>query len=440
MNIFPEYLTSPSTLFSGRPRSLLLITLTILIPVSGCITVKRGYIFRTRELEEQITSGRITKDSVMPLLLKSKIVMHAKSDSIGSLFPRDYHSRLNASQINGLFENLQENLKADSILQAFVRTDGDCSALKCLMASADVYDKNFFGNTRSRRLVNRGNRSFGIAPSFLNRTHRYLLSPVVRNNKTCEVKEPLSQHPSCAALTGFAVYRRFDRLNEFGYDAINGVSRLFGNIIGHFSAIKDRSREQKMIEKIVQPLDIILLKSSGHLTDKFIPGYFGHAAIWMGDKADLQREGWWSLPEVIPFRRMVRAGKTFAEGLRSGVTLSDLEEFTDGEVFLVIRPVGFSPEEKREIVRLTFSQINKEYDFNYDIESPDRIFCSELVFDSFEKIDWKTHVTWGRVSMTPDEVAETALESSRLTVAALITGDGITEKPSAEKIRNLLKE
>ena len=54
-----------------------------------------------------------------------------------------------------------------------------------------------------------------------------------------------------------------------------------------------------------------------------------------------------------------------------------------------------------------FSQ-EKKYDFNFDVDTTDKIVCSELAYVSFPSIDWPTAKTLGRYSISPDNVAQLA--------------------------------
>ena len=77
----------------------------------------------------------------------------------------------------------------------------------------------------------------------------------------------------------------------------------------------------------------------------------------------------------------------------------------------VLRPV-FDGEDREERIRealiMAFRQVGKDYDFNFDVNTTDKIVCSELAYVSFPSLDWPTEETLGRHSISPDNVAQLA--------------------------------
>ena len=57
---------------------------------------------------------------------------------------------------------------------------------------------------------------------------------------------------------------------------------------------------------------------------------------------------------------------------------------------------------------MAFRQLGKKYDFNFDVDTTDKIVCSELAYISFPSVDWPTEKTLGRHSISPDNVAQLA--------------------------------
>ena len=85
-----------------------------------------------------------------------------------------------------------------------------------------------------------------------------------------------------------------DVIAEMRDDGFDEVSKFFGNSVGLVESRKGKlfGNEQikKEIQEVLQPLDIILEKTPFRLTDKLIPGHFGHVAIWVGNKKELQEK------------------------------------------------------------------------------------------------------------------------------------------------------
>ncbi len=417
---------------------LLLAAAAVMAFLPACMTPRKGFIGETRVWEHKIRSGEVAVDTVLRQAAYGREELEREALRLGAQFPAGHAGVFTATSINGLYGNLQRQMQRDSLLQAAVRAGRDSRAVASLLESAGHYDRLLRPNPRLRRMVNRGNQAYGIPRGFLDKTHRYLLSPRVRQYAKEHLAEDFPHSASRGALVCYAFDREGDRANEAGYDMVNWFSGLFGNSVGTFNPEVRRPREQALLQKHVRPLDILLVKSPTHITDKFIPGFFGHAAIYTGTREELEAAGWWSLSEVVPFRGVSAAGGAYAEALRSGVRLSTPEDFTDGDFFLVLRVTGLSPAEKAATTGRIFRYITQKYDFNFDIQSPDRLYCTELIFLAFEMIRWRSHHLWNRETISPDELVWTALENGRIEPVVLIGPETEVLSPSPERIREFM--
>ena len=63
---------------------------------------------------------------------------------------------------------------------------------------------------------------------------------------------------------------------------------------------------QAALASQLRPLDLLLEKTPFRLTDAFIPGHFGHVAIWLGTEAELRELGLWEHPVVDSMTRVLR--------------------------------------------------------------------------------------------------------------------------------------
>jgi len=211
-----------------------------------------------------------------------------------------------------------------------------------------------------------------------------------------------------------------DFVSEMTNGSVNLVSEMFGNTVGLYEDRKgklhDDKRVAREIRSILQPGDILLEKTPFRLTDRFIPGHFGHVAIWIGDKEALQEYGLWNHHAVRKHRERILAGAghNIVEALRPGVQLSTLEEFMNVDDVAVLRPIALDRKGMKEALLLALRQVGKEYDFNFDVNTTEKIVCSELAYVSYPTIDWPTEQTIGRHTISPDQVAKQALDESPL--------------------------
>lgn len=216
----------------------------------------------------------------------------------------------------------------------------------------------------------------------------------------------------------------FENLNRI----VGRISQFFGNTTGRVQTrdgkLKKLSTDSNVMRSMKQelkPLDILLEKTPMRLTDKFIPGYYGHVAIWLGTAEELaavevMHEGklipLLNHPTVLPHLDKLSQGKMIVEALRiPGVTMNTLENFMDIDDFLVLRSESYDPQSLGEHLLRTFEQVGKAYDFNFNVETQREIVCSELVYAVYVNETWPTSVSVGRYTISPDHVAWKALDS-----------------------------
>jgi hypothetical protein len=224
------------------------------------------------------------------------------------------------------------------------------------------------------------------------------------------------------------------------------LSGLFGNSIGLYESRKGKlygdADALAQIQSELQPLDILLEKTPFRLTDKLIPGHFGHVAIWTGSQAELIDAGVWEELIVNQYAESIDSEHRIIEALRSGVQLSRLEEFLNVDDLVILRPIFDETtrhDDEREALLMAFRQVGKKYDFNFDVNTTDKIVCSELAYISFPAFDWPTDEVLGRHSISPDNVAEMAWNNVPLRLVMFYhDGELVPEEEQADKMRELM--
>ena len=78
----------------------------------------------------------------------------------------------------------------------------------------------------------------------------------------------------------------------------------------------------------LEPFDIVTDRASKFkLSHVIIPGYYGHAGIYLGTKAQLIERGLWDDPIVKPFQKEIEQGYVMLEAKRTGVRIRKLSEY-----------------------------------------------------------------------------------------------------------------
>jgi len=132
---------------------------------------------------------------------------------------------------------------------------------------------------------------------------------------------------------------------------------------------------------------------------------------------------------VVPHQDAIRAGQRVVEALRSGVQLNSLGHFLNVDDVAVLRHDTLEPEQKAEAILQALRQMGKRYDFNFDVETRDRLGCAELLYHAYGHIDWPTRRRLGRSVIIPDDVVARALDGPLVVVSLYDDGERVSDDP-----------
>jgi len=419
--------------------------------LSSCISIQKNYV------------GGKLKDNCRPdktqysLSDTEREDINRNVDSLLSVITlhKNLKKPIRAAEINQLYSDfgrlLDHDRFYDSILHKnlIVNYNQRCSqtfAVAKLLSSAMSYNSIFQKNRTIRRAINMGESGNNIPKRVLQKSNNFLYSPSVRRKISNQCREKyclqtdsilhLLPKTNMFKALYYRVYRHNDRYHCLIRDICHLGSYLVGNGVGFFHGSTDRKTNAKLLLPYLQPYDIILLRSPHHLTEKLIPGYFGHSAIWLGpeltkplisvDKQNNDKQ----ISDI--------SMKSAIEVLRTGVKISSLEEFADGEDFLVLRLKDLSLTQKQNILINIRKQLKKAYDFNFDIESPAAVSCTELVFLAYDFVDWQVRYTWFRYTISPIDLGLTALKNHNFEFPAFIRNSCVLINPDRPFIGSII--
>ena len=183
----------------------------------------------------------------------------------------------------------------------------------------------------------------------------------------------IAQSPSYSMVKKWSPYyvisRKIGFLGGITTDSVTGLERdgvslfsmVFGNAVGLVETRKGKLYEKKEVLTDVRGSlkagDILLEKTPFRLTDKLIPGYWGHAAVWIGSEEELQELGIWDNPLVARYRNEIREGRMVVEALRSGVEMNTLQHFLNIDSIGVLRKPDLSREGRANAVILALAAV-----------------------------------------------------------------------------------
>jgi len=436
----------------NRFTIIYVLVLSILF-FASCSSLQKNYLGKA---ERQFINIKIDNKQLAQLDSARSITDH-KADSLVRSFEAKGHTRhLNAYEVNALFSGFADQLDCDraynSILQKSKKVKGQLSPMQRyaaakLLRSAYTYDSLYQHQRKVRRTLNRGDAANNIPRNIIQKSRDFLYSSSVRkkllnhSGKQDAADSLLMRLPATNFFkeTYYSLYRHNDCIinSLYGTFSFAGAT-LFGKKSGPVRLRAKQKKDAAKLQAQLQPFDILLSRNTNHVTAKIIPGYFGHAAIWLGATAAHKRK---RLKDI--FRKNKDKVNSIneqgiAEALRSGVQISSLKDFADGDVFLIIRPCFLTDEQKKNISSNALKQLHKAYDFNFDIESPDMINCTELIYLAYDFVHWKVSAFMGRYTIFPDDLLETSIGNEQFEIVALLKDGKLIEHPDSNAIRTIM--
>ncbi len=148
----------------------------------------------------------------------------------------------------------------------------------------------------------------------------------------------------------------------------------------------------KELSAKLKPGDIFLERRNWYVSNAFLPGYWPHAALYVGTPDDLRALGLHHDPRVqAHWDRYLRHDArghacVVLESISEGVTFTSLEHsIGEADSVALLRP-RLEPDQIREAIAKAFSHAGKPYDFEFDFFSSDKLVCTELVYRAYDGV------------------------------------------------------
>lgn len=416
LELVPYGFRSTLSVFNRKERvhksvSLLLVLAGAFLLFS-CSTTKNGFIPSSSIYD--MLEAPSQKD--LGVLIQKKETLNKESEAIVRSMKKSHATwqAVRAKDINDLFLNLKSQYKTDRCFQHIsMHSANDSvkrSARQNLVRAADFYNATFQEEKWLRRIINRGDEGLSLEKNTHLRSQRFLWKRKTRK----QIFEPdLTLASSGKTKFDFIRQTSSDRLYGSFYKLFGFGSRIFGHLV-YDAHLKPRPEKNKFILPHLKKWDIVCMKSPYRLTDKFIPGYFGHVGIYLGDTV-------------------------FAEVIQGGVVYSDFHRFAEGRIFVVVRPGRVTRKQNKRMWQIVKAQVGKRYDYNFNVESPDQVFCTELVYLVYEQFPWKAKRVPGYFTISPDDVVLEALRNNNLLIPLYMKNGQLVKNPSHSSIEKLFR-
>lgn len=162
--------------------------------------------------------------------------------------------------------------------------------------------------------------------------------------------------------------------------------------------------------------DVLLCRAEGKLTAALLPGFWSHAAIYLGARAEL---------EALHVHEHLHAAKRWEEvpadagplgcvieGVAPRVRICPLEICLHADHVVVLRPNVPSAQVAAALGE-AFGHLGKPYDFEFDFNVSSRIVCTELIYRCYHGrglIQFPLVKRLGRFTLSGDDIVHLALD------------------------------
>ncbi|MGJ8651946.1 MAG: YiiX/YebB-like N1pC/P60 family cysteine hydrolase [Opitutaceae bacterium] len=132
------------------------------------------------------------------------------------------------------------------------------------------------------------------------------------------------------------------------------------------------------LETFLKPGDVIVTRHDDALSNLFLPGFWPHAAFYIGSNSQRSEIG-------VSSEQSVGDTVRFLESKRDGVLLRPADDTLQVDAFVVLRPT-FDTIAVAQAIARGLTHAGKLYDFIFDFTASDRLACTELVYRSFHSV------------------------------------------------------
>jgi hypothetical protein len=182
--------------------------------------------------------------------------------------------------------------------------------------------------------------------------------------------------------------------------ALYGLQKLAGSLVadkylryGHQPCLPKDTAER--VQALLLPGDVLIVRKEYALTNYFLPGYWPHAALYLGDAAALHSLGlfdhenakptWRELLELSGDPSSAFDSKKVLESMKDGVHVRSVDSPFSSDSIVVLRPRLSRAEIRDGLARVLLHE-GKSYDFDFDFRRADKLVCTEVVYRAYEGV------------------------------------------------------
>ncbi|NQU25680.1 MAG: hypothetical protein HQ567_30705 [Candidatus Nealsonbacteria bacterium] len=180
------------------------------------------------------------------------------------------------------------------------------------------------------------------------------------------------------------------------------------------------------IGELLQPGDVIICRKEYAITNYFLPGYWKHAALYLGEPAELEALGIADHENVRPrWARLLSPDALHPhrvlEAMKDGVQIRPVASPCASDAVVVVRP-RLATGDVAEALARGLCHEGKPYDFDFDFTRADRLVCTEVVYRSYEGIGgmrFDLTSRAGRLTFSAEDLVAMALKCTHFEPTAV---------------------
>lgn len=192
------------------------------------------------------------------------------------------------------------------------------------------------------------------------------------------------------------------------FSALEASGRLVSELHDRWTPPRIGEALQAEIDALLAPGDVLITRHDHAVTNLFLPGFWPHAALFVGSAEDRRR-----LDIEVDADRCTRwsGDRRVLEALKDGVQYRPLEQTLAVDVVAVIRPQLEAGNIARALARVSVHE-GKGYNFDFDFFRSDRLVCTEVVYRAFDGlggIEIPLQERSGRPTLSAEDLLDLAL-------------------------------
>ncbi len=264
-----------------------------------------------------------------------------------------------------------------------------------------------------------------------------------------------------AKVRGRRVAHRLGRdvLGRALYGLQKAVASMMADVFvapGHAPSIPE-PRRTELIEHLT-PGDVLVVRKEYAVTNYFLPGYWPHAALYLGDADALRALGLADHEHVRPRWSQLDPGTSSTssaprhspderpryvlEAMKDGVRIRSIDSPLASDSLVVLRP-QIEPADLAQALARGLSHEGKAYDFDFDFNRSDRLVCTEVVYRAYEGIgDVQFELTRraGRNTLSAGDLIQMAIEGRQLHPVVVYSPKHSPDLLTGDAARQVLKQ